>query len=65
MEMKEMRKNVYTKEVLLDVIGSYLKQIERSGKENPTVVLNDLETSMKYVLKVNEYDGRYKDCLNK
>ena len=62
--MEEMRKNVYTKETLLDVIGSYLKQIERSGERHPTVVLNDLETSMKYVLKVNGYDGKYKDCLN-
>lgn len=58
-----MRKAVYTKEVLLDVIGSYLRQIKRSGKEYPTVVLSDLEASMKYVLQVNEYDGRYKEDI--
>lgn len=61
--MEDMRKSVYTKEVLLDVIGSYLRQISRSGKEYPTVVLNDLRTSMKYVLKVNGYNGKYKDEL--
>lgn len=63
--MNEMRKNVYKKEILLDVIGSYLKQIDRNGREHPTVVLNDLMASMKYVLKVNEYNGKYKDYLNK
>lgn len=61
--MEEMRKNAYTKEVLLDVIGSYLRQISRSGKKHPEVVLNDLQASMKYVLKVNGYDGKYKDEL--
>lgn len=61
--MNEMRKAVYTKETLLDVIGSYLRQIKRNGKEYPTVVLSDLEASMKYVLQVNQYDGRYKDDI--
>lgn len=61
--MQEMRKNAYTKETLLDVIGSYLCMINRNGKEYPTVTLHDLESSMKYVLKVNEYDGKYKDYL--
>lgn len=65
MTEKEMIKAVYTKDVLLDIIGGYLKQIERSGKEYPTVVLSDLKASMEYVLKVNEYDGKHKDCLSK
>lgn len=59
-----MEKEDYTKEVLLDVIGSYLRQISRSGKEYPTVVLSDLQASMKFILKVNGYDGKYKDELN-
>lgn len=63
--MKEMRRAVYTKEVLLDIIGSYLRQISRDDGKNPTVVLNDLKASMKYVLAVNEYNGKYKDELNK
>lgn len=65
MTEKEMIKAVYTKDVLLDIIGGYLKQIERSGKEYPTVVLSDLKASMEYVLKVNEYDGKHKDYLSK
>lgn len=56
-----MKKEDYTKEVLLDVIGSYLRQISRSGKEYPEVVLSDLQASMKFVLQVNGYDGKYKD----
>lgn len=58
-----MKKEEYTKEVLLDVMGSYLKQINRSEKEYPTVVLNDLQASIKSVLKANDYDGKYKDEL--
>lgn len=58
-----MKKEEYTKEVLLDVIGSYLRQINRSGKEYPTVVLGDLKASMKSILKENDYDGKYKDEL--
>lgn len=53
--MNEMRKAVYTREVLLDIINKYLMQIEKSGKEYPTVVLDDLKASMEYVLEVNEY----------
>lgn len=60
-----MKKEDYTKEVLLDVIGSYLRQMSRSGKEFPEVVLSDLRSSMKFVLKTNEYNGRYKDELDK
>ena len=60
-----MKKEDYTKEVLLDVIGSYLRQMSRSGEEFPGVVLSDLRASMKFVLKTNEYNGRYKDELDK
>lgn len=56
-----MKKEDYTKEVLLDVIGSYLRQISRDNGEYPTVVLSDLQSSMKSVLRVNEYNGRYKN----
>ena len=59
--MCNMNKSTYTKEEVLDVIGSYLRQISRSGKDFPTVVLSDLQASMKHVLKVNGYNGRYKD----
>lgn len=59
-----MKKTDYTKDVLLDVIGSYLRQISRSGKEYPTVVIGDLQASMKAVLKANEYNGQYKNELN-
>lgn len=60
-----MKKKEYTKEVLLDVMGSYLRQINRSGKEYPTIVLSDLQASIKSVLKENNYDGKYQNELNK
>lgn len=60
-----MKKEEYTKEVLLDVMGSYLRQISRSGKEYPTVVLDDLQASIEFVLKSNDYDGKYKYELSK
>lgn len=44
---------------LLDVMGGYLVQIKRSGDEFPTVVIDDLQKSMIYVLKKNGYNGRY------
>ena len=43
----------YTREQLLRIISSYLKQIKRSGKEFPTVVLDDLRCSMEYILEQN------------
>lgn len=55
-----MKKEDYTKEVLLDVLGSYLGQIENFGKEYPTVVLGDIKTSINGVLKANDYEGKYK-----
>jgi predicted ATP-dependent serine protease len=57
----EMTKAVYTKNTLLDIMGSYLRQISRDDGKHPTVVLNDIKNSIQYVLKVNEYDGKYKD----
>ena len=63
--INNMRKAVYTKETLLDVMGSYLRQIHRDNGKYPTVVLSDIEASIKYVLSVNEYNGRYADELNK
>lgn len=56
-----MKKDDYTKDVLLDVLGSYLRQISRSGEQYPTVVLSDIQDSIKVVLKVNEYNGMYKN----
>ena len=54
-----MKKEQYTVPVLLDVIASYQRMIERSGKEYPTVVLSDIDASIKAVLRVCEYNGRY------
>ena len=65
MNDKEMIKATYTKEVLLNIMGSYLKQISRDNGKHPAVVLNDIKNSIQYVLTVNEYDGRYKDEINK
>lgn len=63
-----MKKEDYTKEVLLDVMGSYLGwvlKINSGNDDYPTVTLSDLEASLKGVLKANEYDGRYKHYLSK
>lgn len=56
-----MKKEEYTKEALLDIMGSYLRQISRSGGEYPTVVLSDIQTSIKYILRKNDYNGKFKD----
>lgn len=45
----------YTREQLLDVIHSYLRQIERNGNEYPTVVLDDIAKSIQFVLDKNNY----------
>lgn len=58
-----MQKEHYTKEVLLDVIGSYLGLIKRNGVEFPGVTLSDLEASMTAVLRANDYAGRYKELI--
>lgn len=47
-----MKQQTLTKEQLLGVLESYLNMIER-GKEYPTVVLSDIETSIKSVLRKN------------
>lgn len=44
---------------LLDIMGGYLAHIKRDGDEFPTVVIDDLQKSMVYVLKKNGYNGRY------
>ena len=58
-----MKKDHYTKDVLLDVLGSYLRQIHRDNGQYPTAVLSDIESSIKAVLKTNEYNGKYKGDL--
>lgn len=58
-----MKKEDYTKEVLLDVMGAYLRQIHRDKSNHPTVVLSDIEASIKAVLKKNDYNGKYKEDL--
>lgn len=50
-----------TKEQLLDVLGSYRRQIKRSGKEYPTVVLSDICDSITAVLRDENYQGMYKE----
>jgi len=44
----------YTNEMLLDVLKSYKRQIERSAKEYPTVVIGDILKSIESVLSRNE-----------
>lgn len=58
-----MKKSDYTKETLLDVLGSYARMIDRNGEKFSMVVLDDIRKSIKFVLKINEYDGKYKDIL--
>lgn len=61
------------REQLLDILGSYRRQIIRSGKEYPTVVIDDIFMSINHVLKANNYNGyyaedkdvHYKDTKNK
>ena len=48
-----MKQQTLTKEQLLGVMESYLNMIER-GKEYPTVVLSDIEASLKSVLRKNK-----------
>lgn len=57
-------KNCYTKEVLLDVLASYLRLIARNREEFPTVVLDDLYVSIKHVLMANEYNGKSRDKMD-
>ena len=46
-------------EMLLDFLGAYRRQIIRSGKEHPTVVLDDIFMSINHVLNNYDYEGRY------
>lgn len=46
-------------EMLLDFLGAYRRQIIRSGKEYPTVVLDDIFMSINHVLNDYNYKGRY------
>lgn len=47
----KISKENYTVDVLLDVLQSYKRQIERSGKEYHTVVLSDISASIDFVLR--------------
>ena len=58
-----MNKEQYTKEILLDIMGAYLRQIERSGDQFPVVVLDDIKKSINHVLKINDYNGKYKNSM--
>ena len=46
-------------EQLLDILGSYRAMIIRSGKERPTVVIDDIFASINHVLRENNYMGIY------
>lgn len=65
MKLNQQKAEEITKDVLLDIMGSYLRQISRDKGEYPVAVLSDLRASMKSVLKKCNYDGKYKDELSK
>lgn len=46
-------------QTLLDILGSYRRQIIRSGKEYPTVVISDIFDSINHVLNNYDYVGKY------
>jgi hypothetical protein len=48
-----MREPEQSRETLLDILESYLRQIHRHGNQYPNCTLSDLEASFKYVLKRN------------
>ena len=52
-------------QILLDILGSYRRQIISSGKDYPTVVLNDIFNSINHVLDNYDYNGKYADDKNK
>jgi hypothetical protein len=58
-----MKKEQYTTDQLLNIIGSYLCMIKRNGGPCPAVVLDDIEKSTIHVLKQNDYNGRYKKYM--
>lgn len=45
-----MNETKYTRADLLEILRAYKRQIERSGKDFPTVVLSDIEKSIDHVL---------------
>ena len=47
------------REQLLNILGLYRRQIIRSGKKYPTVVIDDIFASINHVLKANNYNGYY------
>ena len=47
-------KEYYTKEILIEVMKGYLIQIERHGETYPTVVLDDIYVSIKYILELHD-----------
>ena len=49
----------YENETLLDFLGAYRRQIIRSGKEYPSVVIDDIFMSINSVLNNCNYNGRY------
>lgn len=57
--------NNYTKEELLDILGSIRRQIIRNGKEYPTAVLYDIFSVTNYVLNYYNYNGKYADDKGK
>lgn len=65
MKLNQQEKDEITKDILLDIMGSYLRQISNDKGKYPLAVLSDLRSSMKSVLKKCEYDGKYKDELDK
>lgn len=52
-------------QTLLDILGAYRRQIIRSGKEYPTVVINDIFDSINHVLNAYDYEGKYADDKGK
>lgn len=50
---------------LLDFFGAYRRQIIRSGKDFPSVVLDDIFMSINHILNAYDYDGKYADDNNK
>ena len=52
--MEKKKESAYSREMLLDVLYAYKRQIERN-KDFPTVLISDLEMSINYVLNKNNY----------
>ena len=50
-----MKKEDYTKEALQSVLYSYLLIIESDGEKFPSVVVHDIKSSIKSILKTIEY----------